>query len=250
MELRFVREIAGRDVAGAEAYFRSYLERLARKKPVLRGADKVAGKVLMEIVREPARVPWRTVPDLLQCLLGTSPDPVLFPSEWYRKEIENVVGRKISQKLKPEVLLPFRLTDPRGIPYNPEAREITSEKLFEELLEIYTSEPEAVVIVSKFIDWKGFYRFATMLEKARRRGALPKTFIVTAEPIFEEIRRKYNIVPVPTRSHSKILAIIGKERYCYFGSMNVLAPSPRGDFLLAYPRTEWYCMKYLLKSVI
>jgi len=252
--LRFVSKLAEklrlRDINSIEKFFYEYLNSLASEKPVVNNVERVAGLVLQGLITRPVRVTRNTI-RLLKTLLGNNIDPILFPSQHYKKQIENVFGVRIEDDLEPELVLPFRVGSTYRIEYNPEEIEISSENLLQKLEEIYFSNPKAVVIVSKFIDWRGFYRFAKILEKVSSIQNLPKTYVITADPILEEIKRKYNLYSIPTKSHVKILAVIYDNiRYCYLGSMNVLSPSKKDDFLLAYPGTEKYCMKYLLSSVL
>jgi len=247
---RFVQRLVERYNVGSRQSFVSYLETLlASTERVIENSESLTTKILAGRVNKPRRLRsgHNTVLGL-RVLLGNLPDTVYFPSRYYVTYIENALGKSIDFELSPEIILPFRYTGGFRVTYNPKEHVIYSKEVYEEMLELYKKNPKAVFIVSKFIEWKGFFRFARMLGSLDK---LPITFIVTSDPILPEIAEKYNLVRIQSKSHAKVLLFVWENmRLCYIGSMNVLSPSNYNDYLLTYPGLENYCMEFLITSIV
>lgn len=257
-DLSFVRKIVYRYRISDIEHFVRYVENLLfSRRPVLDNVDLLVANVLRQSLSgRPVRISsGREVVEALKVLLGDRDgcvDRIVFPSKYFMSTIRNALGRDINDDYPPEILLPFDVRMGFNAKYNPFSHTIESKVLYRELEDIYMNEPDAVFIVSKFINLKGLFRFVKMLKRVSRRGVrLTRTYILTSAPLLEEIREKYNIARIKTRSHAKILMYIqGGVRYCYIGSMNVLAPSKYGDFLLMTKGIEKYCLKYLVEAML
>jgi glycosyltransferase involved in cell wall biosynthesis len=251
-KLRFVEKLIDQYRIYDREHFVKYIQHiLETTRPRIRDAEALTSEILAKIVRKPMiiRGGYRLV-EALTLLLQTDASRIFFPSKSHVTVISNALGVELSNSFPPEVILPFSVDSHVRVRYNPYDHVIESRNVYDELKEIYLRRPRAVFIVSKFIDWKGFYRFAELLREVEKTGDLPRTYIVSSDPILPELQRRYNIVRLKSKSHVKIFAVIWRNsRFCYLGSMNILSPSKHDDFLLM-TKFERYCMEYLLRAML
>lgn len=246
----FVRKLLSSYGIGSKNAFLDYLTTLlTTTERSVRNTEKLATASLAKRLEKPKRLlNGRGAILGLKMLLGDIPETVYFPSRYYATYIENTLGARIEFDFFPELIMPFSYSDTVDVKYNPTEYVIETNNVYKEIVELYRMRPKAVFIVSKFIEWKGFYKFVNALKPIEK---LPKTFIITSDPILPEIAEKYNLVRIPSKSHAKILMLVwDKVRYCFIGSMNVLSPSNHDDFLIMHPNLEKYCVEFLLRAIV